>query len=488
VEKILDPGEKLRPDWAAEGTVGYEFLNDLAALFVDPAGESALDALWIEISGDARPFKDWAFEAKLEQASGVFHPDVERLARELVTNGVRAHLLQLEDAVSSLPVYRTYADPIARRVADEDRAAIAEADIPEPLASMLTLDAPAPPAFVTRFQQTTPAVMAKGVEDTAFYRYARLVALNEVGGDPSRFWISVEQLHAANAERLATHPLNLLVTQTHDTKRSGDVRARVGALAGMAEEWAAHVRQWFDVNAPLRSGGAPDPLEEYFIYQNLIGAWPIEPERFEGYMEKALREAKRNTNWAEVNEDYEARVKAFCRALYHHTAFRDSFDPFAARVAEAGERASLAQLLIKLTAPGVADIYQGDELVSLSLVDPDNRRPVDWQRRREALAAVRANPGADPAALAGASAGGASAADIRKLQLVVAALDLRKRRPQAFAGSYEPIDAGERAIAYMRGGAVFAAAELIPGASLPIPDGSWREVVSGLPGLMLLER
>jgi (1->4)-alpha-D-glucan 1-alpha-D-glucosylmutase len=488
VEKILDPGEKLRPGWAVEGTVGYEFLNDLAALFVDPAGESALDALWIEISGDARPFKDYAFEAKLEQASGTFKPDVERLEREL-KDGVRFRIFKFDEALSSLPVYRTYVDPVARRVADEDRAVIAEAGIPEPLAGMLTLDEPAPPAFVTRFQQTTPAVMAKGVEDTAFYRYARLVALNEVGGDPSRFGISVEQFHAANAERLAAHPLNLLVTQTHDTKRSGDVRARVGALAGMAEEWAAHVRQWFDVNAPLRSEEAPDPLEEYFIYQNLIGAWPIEPERFEGYMEKALREAKRNTNWAEVNEDYEGRVKAFCRALYDHTAFRDSFDPFAARVAEAGERASLAQLLIKLTAPGVADIYQGDELVSLSLVDPDNRRAVDWQRRREALAAVRANPGAEPETLAAAgSAGGTSVADIRKLQLVIAALALRKRRPEAFAGGYEPVDAGDRAIAYIRGGAVFVAAEIFPGASLPVADGSWREVASGLPGLMLLER
>jgi (1->4)-alpha-D-glucan 1-alpha-D-glucosylmutase len=488
VEKILDPGEKLRPGWAVEGTVGYEFLNDLAALFVDPAGESALDALWIEISGDARPFKDYAFEAKLEQASGTFKPDVERLEREL-KDGVRFRIFKFDEALSSLPVYRTYVDPVARRVADEDRAVIAEAGIPEPLAGMLTLDEPAPPAFVTRFQQTTPAVMAKGVEDTAFYRYARLVALNEVGGDPSRFGISVEQFHAANAERLAAHPLNLLVTQTHDTKRSGDVRARVGALAGMAEEWAAHVRQWFDVNAPLRSEEAPDPLEEYFIYQNLIGAWPIEPQRFEGYMEKALREAKRNTNWAEVNEDYEGRVKAFCRALYDHTAFRDSFDPFAARVAEAGERASLAQLLIKLTAPGVADIYQGDELVSLSLVDPDNRRAVDWQRRREALAAVRANPGAEPETLAAAgSAGGTSVADIRKLQLVIAALALRKRRPEAFAGGYEPVDAGDRAIAYIRGGAVFVAAEIFPGASLPVADGSWREVASGLPGLMLLER
>jgi (1->4)-alpha-D-glucan 1-alpha-D-glucosylmutase len=471
VEKILDPGEKLRRDWPVDGTVGYEFLNDLTALFVDPAGEAVLTELWHELAADERPFADWAYEAKLEQAAGVFKPDVERLEREL-KDGVRPRLYE---ALSSLPVYRTYVDPHAGKVADEDRDAIAEAGIDEPLARMLLLEDPAPPEFVTRFQQTTPPVMAKGVEDTAFYRYARLVALNEVGGDPSRFGITVEQFHAASAQRLATHPLNLLVTQTHDTKRSGDARARIGALAGMAQEWATHVRDWFRMNASLRKDGAPDPIEEYFIYQNLIGAWPIELGRVEGYVEKALREAKRNTNWADVNEDYEGRVKAFCHDLYLHRPFRESFDPFANRVAEVGERVSLAQLLIKLTAPGVADIYQGDELVSLSLVDPDNRRPVDWQQRRDALAAVRAGDAPDTP-------------DFRKLELIVAALDLRKRRPEAFAGSYEPVDAGDSAISYIRGGSVFVAAEIFAGASLPVPDGSWREVVSLPPGLMLLDR
>ena len=472
VEKILDPGEKLRADWPVDGTVGYEFLNDLAALFVDPAGEATLDALWHEIAGDERPFADWAFEAKLEQASGVFRPDVERLAR--VTQGVRADVLQLERALSSLPVYRTYVDPHARGVADEDREAIAAARMPEPIARALLLEDPAPPEFVTRFQQTTPPVMAKGVEDTAFYRYARLVALNEVGGDPARFGITIEQFHEANRERLERYPRNLLITQTHDTKRSGDARARIGALAGMAEEWAEHVRRWFAMNASLRRGGAPDPVEEYFIYQNMVGAWPIEDLRLEAYVEKALREAKRNTSWAEVNEDYETRVKAFCRSLYRHRAFRESFGRFAERVAEVGERASLAQLLIKLTAPGMPDIYQGDELVSLSLVDPDNRRPVDWVKRRAALAAVRGGSAPDDP-------------DFRKLQLVVAALDLRKRRPEAFAGTYQPIDLGDHAIGYLRGDDVLVAAAIRPNAEFALPPGDWRDLIS-IPGLALRER
>ena len=471
VEKILDPGEKLRADWPVDGTVGYEFLNDVAALFVDRSGESALDALWIELSGDGRRFADVAFEAKLEQASGVFRPDVERLQREL-KDGARHRVFKFEElarALSSLPVYRTYVEPWSGKVADEDRAAIAESGIPEPLARVLLLDDPAPAAFVTRFQQTSPPVMAKGVEDTAFYRYARLVALNEVGGDPSRFGISVDQFHAGNAERLERYPLNHLVTQTHDTKRSGDVRMRVAALAGMPEEWAAHVRRWFDVNDPLRGAGAPDPVEEYFIYQNLIGAWPIEPDRLEAYVEKALREAKRNTNWVDQNADWENRVKAFCRGLYHHQPFRDSFDPLAARVADVGERFSLAQLLLELTAPGIPAIYQGDEFVALSLVDPDNRRPIDWQRRRDALAAVKA--GTAP-----------NTPDVRKLTLTVAALDLRKRRPGAFTGSYEPVEAGDRAIAYVRGGDVLVAAEILAGgadAVIQPPAGRWRDVLHG---------
>src|ERR687896_767260 len=345
VEKILDPGEPLR-DWPVEGTVGYEFLNDVAALFVDPAGEAPLTDLWVELAGDDRPFGEGAFEAKLEQVRGPFAPEVDRLRRE----------------------------------------AIREAGLPESLERVLLLEERGWDAFVTRFQQTTPAIMAKGVEDTAFYRYARLLALNDVGGDPSRFGISVEAFHRGNAERAARFPLNLLVTQTHDTKRSGDVRARIGALAGMADAWATHVRRWFEACSPLVG---PDAVERYLLFQTLVGAWPIEVERLEAYAEKALREAKRTTNWIEPNIEHEERVKAFCRALYEHRPFLDDFEPFASEVARVGDRAALGQLLLKLTVPGVPDVYQGDELLALSLVDPDNRRRVDWDRRRELLGEVR---------------------------------------------------------------------------------------------------
>ena len=283
VEKILDPGEPLR-DWAVEGTVGYEFLNDVAALFVDPAGEAPLTDLWVEISGDDRSFGEVAFEAKLEQARGPFAAEVERLRRE-----APREVGGLERTLASLPVYRTYVEPWSGLVEEADREAIRAARLPESLARVLLLQERGWDAFVTRFQQTTPAVMAKGVEDTAFYRYARLLALNDVGGDPSRFGLPVDAFHRGNLERAARFPLNLLVTQTHDTKRSGDVRARLGALAGMPERWASLVRRWLATSRVLTSGGAPDRVERYLIFQTLAAAWPIEADRLVAYMEKALR-------------------------------------------------------------------------------------------------------------------------------------------------------------------------------------------------------
>ncbi|MGH2949089.1 MAG: malto-oligosyltrehalose synthase, partial [Solirubrobacteraceae bacterium] len=210
----------------------------------------------------------------------------------------------------------------------------------------------------------------------------------------------------------------------------------------------------------------PDAVERYFVFQTLVGAWPIESERLEAYMEKALREAKRNTSWIEPDTAHEEAVKAFCRALYDHRPFLADFEPFAAEVARAGDRAALGQLLLKLTVPGVPDIYQGDELLALSLVDPDNRRPVDWERRRELLAEVRR--------------GAAPTDETRKLWLIVRALTLRAHRPDAFSGDYEPLDAGADACAFLRGGSVLAAVRLRgDGGTLDVPAGTWRDVLRG---------
>jgi (1->4)-alpha-D-glucan 1-alpha-D-glucosylmutase len=463
VEKILHPGEPLR-DWQVEGTVGYEFCSDVTALFVDPAGEAPLTALWEELCGDARPFGEWAAEAKLEQARTTFAPDADRLRR--LWRGVE----RLEEALAALPVYRTY---IRDRPAPEDLRVLREAGLTEWLAR-------APTDFVTGFQQTTPPVMAKGVEDTAFYRYARLLALNDVGGDPSRFSISVDAFHAANVQRAERFPRGLLITQTHDTKRSGDVRARIGALAGMADEWAAQVRRWRELCAPLRHDGAPDPIEEYTIFQTLAGAWPLPPDRLCAYMEKALREAKRNTSWVEQDAAWEGRVLAYCRALYDHPPFLAAFEPFAERVAVAGELHALRQTALKLTVPGVPDVYQGDELVALSLVDPDNRRPVDWARRRALLADLRTPADADE----------------RKLFLIRELLALRARRPDSFAGGYTPLDVGPDAVAFLRGDDVVVAMPIREGGldtfALELPRGRWRPAFEAdlLPGAQInvLER
>ncbi|HWH10000.1 MAG TPA: alpha-amylase family glycosyl hydrolase, partial [Solirubrobacteraceae bacterium] len=369
VEKILHPGEELR-DWPVSGTVGYEFLDDACAVFVDPAGRDPLRRLVAEFTGVEKSFASIALTAQLEQAAGSFSREVARLGRLVPAFSIET----LSDGLARLPVYRTYVEAWSGLVADADREAIAASGMDEELARALTLDGGPgiPEEFVTRFQQTSPAINAKGVEDTAFYRYVRLLALNEVGGDPDRFGLSVDDFHAANLERGRRFPEGLLVTQTHDTKRSGDSRARIGALAGMAGEWREHVLRWREVNADLRdaSVGAPDAAEEYLIYQTLIGVWPVTADRLEEYLVKALREAKRNTNWADPDLAWEAGVCGFATGLLTHAAFVSDFEPFCERVAIEGERAALGQLLLKLTSPGVPDIYQGDELWRLSMVDP----------------------------------------------------------------------------------------------------------------------
>jgi (1->4)-alpha-D-glucan 1-alpha-D-glucosylmutase len=284
--------------------------------------------------------------------------------------------------------------------------------------------------------------MAKGVEDTAFYRWFRLTALNEVGGNPERFSLSVDEVHRGNLEREARFPNHLLATQTHDTKRSGDVRARIVALASIADEWAAAVRGWRRLE---------DPHEDYLLWQTLVGAWPIERERMQAFMEKALREGKRNTSWVEPDEGHERRVREAIAGVYAQPP--PGFEAFATRVAEAGRRIALGMTLLKLTSPGVPDIYQGDELECLSLVDPDNRRPVDFGLRRRLLAGER------PA----------------KLDLVQRALALRGRRE---LGRYEPLEAGPEGIAFRRGDDVVVAVGLHGPARLRLPGGRWRDVLT----------
>lgn len=459
VEKILHTGEPLR-DWPVEGTVGYEFLNDVQGLFIDPAGEATLTSLHEELAGEARPFSEIALEAQLEQARGPFAREIDRLRRVHDPGG-------LEEALAKLPVYRTYVRD--GESTEEDAHALRAA-------GRVDLFDGAPEEFIVRFQQTSPPVTAKGIEDTAFYRDVRLLALNDVGGDPGRFGIGVGQFHEANLERARRFPRGLLVTQTHDTKRSGDVRARIGALSGMADEWAEAVRRWY----ALTEGGEPDGQERMLVFQTLVGAWPIDAERLTQYLEKALRETKRRTNWVQQDTEHEQGVIAWATGLLTDDAFLAAFGPFAARVAEAGERSALGQLLLKLTVPGIPDVYQGDELPDLSLVDPDNRRPVDWDARREALDALRAGAAVTP--------------QTRKLDLIRRVLELRSRRPEPFAGAYRALEAGPDVCAFTRGDDDLVVVVVLRGeggaASVHLPRGEWQDVLGpdAPEGLALLER
>ena len=451
VEKILEPGERLRPEWPVEGTTGYEFLNDVTGLFVDPAAEPSFTALYRELTGERRPFGDVAAVAKLEQARTTFAEEASRLAVQL------RGIADVEWALAAFHVYRTYVEPDTGLVTAEDRAAIEAAGLADDLARIMLLEERGHDAFVVRFQQTTPAVHAKGVEDTAFYRWNRFVALNEVGGDPGRFSLSIADFHAAN---LARPPGGLLATTTHDTKRSGDVRARLAAITNDPAGWEALVRPRVD---PERGGGWRDANEAYLILQTVVGAWPLTPERLEQYLDKALREAKVNTNWIEQNHEWEAEAKAFAVSLLED----EEIAAYVWSLRERERRNVLGTTLLKLTSPGVPDIYQGDELPFFALVDPDNRRPVDWEERRRQLA------GPEPAP---------------KLDLIRRTLALRARCPAAFAGSYEPLDAGEDVCAFVRGGEVLVAVavrgEL---GSLGLPPGSWHEVYR-TPQLLLAQR
>ncbi len=471
VEKILAADERL-PDWPVSGTVGYEFSNEVVGLFIDPAGEAELTAVWERVSGDKRPFGAWALEAKLEQALTTFRPELERLAR---VAGAPVSPDQGPEP-GTQPGGPTGAaiwppqSPLGGSPSDAsvDRLALAAASLPV----YRTYVAPQAGEFITRFQQTTPAIMAKGVEDTAFYRYGRLLALNDVGGDPERFGIGVQRFHATCAERAVRFPEGLLTTMTHDAKRSGDLRARLASLAGMAGEWRLSVERWMGLTERLLDGGAPDEIERYYIFQTLVGCWPIELERLQTHLRKALREAKRNTSWVAQDEDWEQAVMRFVAALTSDPDFIAELEPFATTVARAGERIALAQLVLKLTTPGVPDFYQGDELELLALVDPDNRRPVDWGLRRTRLAHL--------------IGGGRPGESDRKLWITSRLLGLRARRAAPFTGDYEPLDAGEDACAFVRGGEVLtvvtlprAGAEREPTLVDP-PAGRWRELLTGV--------
>ncbi len=438
VEKILAPHESLRPDWGVDGTTGYEFANLVTRLLIDPSGEDHLTHFYESFTGQYLPFGEMIRDCKLrimenEMASelNVLARDAGRVARSNpLTADFTDNVLRraLQGIIACFPVYRTYID--GGTPSDADRRdidwALAQArrsdteldpSVFDFLYGLLTCDLIAEPrggfsrVAVTRVamraQQYSGPVMAKGVEDTAFYRYNRLLALNEVGGQPEQFNTSLAAFHYANAERAKRTPHAMLSTSTHDTKRGEDARARLAVLSEIREDWTQRVTAWSRILRAGHSGGSeeapPDRNDEYAFYQLLLGAWPMElstavvpdataleafRQRIEGAMIKALREAKVRTTWAAPDSAYEDAVLAFIRRALDVTRsnpFLESFVTFQQRVAWLGMQNSLVQTVLKLTVPGMPDIYQGAELWDLSLVDPDNRRPVDFNARNAML-------------------------------------------------------------------------------------------------------
>ncbi|MGI8649312.1 MAG: malto-oligosyltrehalose synthase [Rubrobacter sp.] len=484
VEKILARHESLPSDWAVSGTTGYEFTNLGMNVFIDHNNEMKLDAVYdacVAGDGDVQTdFPKLLYACKREVMRGELASELNVLSRSLlaVSEGANderyydftIHVLRdaLTEVVANFPVYRTYIT-LEGDISEVDRRHVewavsraiktttaADTSVFDFIRSVLLMERDSltgVAGFVGKFQQYTGPVMAKGMEDTALYRYNRLTSLNEVGGEPESFGTGVVGFHRTMAERAGRWPNAMLSTSTHDTKRSEDVRSRINVLSELPDEWAGTLESLSRINRSRRreteSGMSPARNDEYLFYQTLLGAWPLEDEfdteefaaRIKAYMEKATRESGAHTSWTKPDEEYEAAVVAFVDAALDPSEtnlFTKELRPLRERVARIGALNSLSQTLLKLTAPGVPDIYQGNDLWDLSLVDPDNRRPVDYARRSAMLAGLKEMPPEESVSLLGEPAWRDGAP---KLYLTWRALQLRHERPDLFErGEYVPLE------------------------------------------------
>lgn len=480
VEKILEPGEDLPESFACEGTTGYDALADVDRLFVDPEAEQILDKLDASLreSDTAADYGDMIHGTKRAITDGILRSEILRLARlvavhpeatepELPLDAVADSIAEI---IANFPVYRTYL-PHGKEILEGacDKASVARPDLAGTVKVLLPLLLDPDAEFGRRFQQTSGMVMAKGVEDTAFYRYTRLGTLTEVGADPTEFALSPADFHSRMAARLAERPLSMTTLSTHDTKRSEDARARISVISELAEEWTA-VLERLQLLAPLPDG----PLAS-LLWQAIAAAWPASRERLQSYARKAAREAGNSTTWTEPDEEFELKLAAAVDAAFdvpdvhaELTAFVEVLDRF-------GASNSLSAKIVQLTMPGVPDVYQGTEFWDRSLTDPDNRRPVDFKRRQGALAELDA--GAQPES---------HQDELAKLLVTSRALRLRRDRPELFSG-YRPIQAegaaAQHLVAFDRGTAQSAAITLATRLPLRLQrDGGWRDTAISLEG------
>ncbi|TQN42409.1 (1-_4)-alpha-D-glucan 1-alpha-D-glucosylmutase [Blastococcus colisei] len=482
VEKILEPGEDLPESWRTAGTTGYDALAEVDEVLIDPAGEAALTALDTELAGKDVDYEQLVHDCKREVADGMLGSEVARLVRVIGKLGwagnsavdVAQQTEALAELLASFPVYRSYL-PDGREHLDATVTAVRNRrpDLVAAVDALHSVLSSAGSEAATRFEQTSGPVMAKGVEDSAYYRWARFVALNEVGGDPARFGSTVAEFHAAQQRRAERYPESMTTLSTHDTKRSEDVRARLAVLAELPSDWAQLVRTLLERH-PL----ADRPLA-HLVWQNIVGAWPLSRERAQAYVEKAAREAGTSTTWTNPVQEFEEHLHALVDAAYDDPATTADIDAFVTRIAPFGRSNSMSQKLLQLTMPGVPDVYQGTELWDFSLVDPDNRRPVDYALRRKLLADL------DRGEIPAVDDSGAA-----KLLVVSRVLRARRDHPEWFGG-YEPVgvtgSAAEHLVAYDRGGAVVVATRLPAGlaatgwgdTALQLPTGAWRDLFTG---------
>ena len=509
-EKILAATEFLHEEWPIQGTSGYDFLNKALGLLVAPEGMQALTKVYADFSAQPTCFPVIAHDKKIAVTQEALASDVNRLTslfvdicenhrdqRDATRSDVRRALRELS---ACFAVYRTYVVPQRNEISDEDRHVLAcavacaknnrpdiDAGLFDFFAQVMSLQVAGrlEEEFVLRFQQFTSPVMAKGVEDTAFYCFNRLTAMCEVGGDPARDGLTLEQFHTYNSRMQATHPFTMTTLSTHDTKRADDVRARLAVLSEVPDQFAAAISDWSQLTAQYKTNHLPDANTEYFLYQTLIGAWPIDAERTKQYMLKAMREAKLQTSWVTGNKDFEDAMCAYIESILKDDRFTSSLNAFVQQIRRAGQVNSLTQTLLKQTAPGVPDLYQGSELWDDSLVDPDNRRPVDYALRRKLLREVAALKPAE--IMARADEG------LPKLYLLHKTLTLRRDHRDWFGpeAAYTPVLAqgplAAQVVAYTRGEQVLTIAPLQTcglgnawqGTTLDMPGGSWRNHLTG---------
>lgn len=481
VEKILEPGEVLPASWATAGTTGYDALALIDRVLTDPDGQAPLDALVERLRGRPVDWHAMVHDNKRAVADGILRSEVRRIVRELPRPAdVDAETAEAaEDAVAELlacfPVYRSYLpqgrDHLAQAFA---RARRLRPDLAATYDALEPVLADPWSAAARRFQQTSGMVMAKGVEDCAFYRWSRLTSLNEVGGDPSVFAATLAEFHDAMELRQRERPHAMTTLSTHDTKRGEDVRARITVLAELPDVWSDALDEL------LRLAPLPDPDFGALLWQAVLGAWTPEHlpdlrDRLHGYAEKAMREAGNHTTWTAPDAAYESAVHAAVDAVFESEEVRRVLADLCTHVDEPGRSNSLAAKLVALTMPGVPDVYQGSELWETSLVDPDNRRPVDFDHR----AAVLAGTAEDDA--------------VTKLHVTCSALTLRRDRPELFS-TYAPVgatgSAAAHVLAFDRGGAITVATRLPVGlgaaggwgdTTLDLPAGDWHDVLTGAP-------